>query len=90
MDKKEIRRTVDDHLPKWLHSRFLSAVNYIWQSRGDNEESIRRVEIVANSGDFTDEEMAWIMLRLIMPKVNKMIKETQEWKEFKTMKESMH
>ena len=84
---KQIKRTVDDRLPKWLHSRFLSAVNYIWQSRGDNEESIRRVEIVANSGDFTDEEMSWIMLLLIMPKVNKMIKETQEWKEFKTMKE---
>ena len=91
MDKKEIRRTVDDHLPKWLHSRFLSAVNYIWQSRGDNEESIRRVEIVANSGDFTDEEMSWIMLLLIMPKVNKMIKETNEWKEFQDQKkESVH
>ena len=25
---KEIRRTVDEHLPKWLHSRFLSAVNF--------------------------------------------------------------
>ena len=91
MDKKEIRRTVDDHLPKWLHSRFLSAVNYIWQSRGDNEESIRRVEIVANSGDFTDEEMSWIMLLLIMPKVNKMIKETREWQDFQEMKkESVH
>ena len=90
MDKIE-RRTVDDHLPKWLHSKFLSAVNYIWQSRGDNEESIRRVEIVANSGDFTDEEMSWVLLLLVMPKVNKMIKETREWQDFQEMKkESVH
>ena len=73
------RRQVDDHLPKWLHSRFLSAVNYIWQVKGNNEESIKRVDDVWQSGQFTDEEMSWIMLLLIMPKVNKMIKETREW-----------
>ena len=89
MDKIE-RRTVDDHLPKWLHSRFLSAVNYIWQVKGDNDESIRRVEAVANSGDFTDEEKSWVMLLLIMPKVNEMVKNSSEWKEFKAMKESVH
>ncbi len=59
---KEIRRTVDDALPKWLHSRFLSAVDYIWQVKGDNEESIKRVEHVMDSGHFTEEEMSWIML----------------------------
>ena len=89
MDKIE-RRTVDDHLPKWLHSRFLSAVNYIWQVKGDNDESIRRVEAVANSGVFTDEEMSWVMLLLIMPKVNEMVKNSSEWKEYKARKESVH
>ena len=89
MDKKE-RRTVDDRLPKWLHSKFLSAVDYIWQVKGDNDESIRRVEAVANSGVFTDEEMSWVMLLLIMPKVNEMVKNSSEWKEFKAMKESVH
>ena len=85
------RRQVDDHLPKWLHSRFLSAVNYIWQVKGNNEESIKRVDDVWQSGQFTDEEMSWIMLLLIMPKVNKMIKETNEWKEFQDQKkESVH
>ena len=85
------RRQVDDHLPKWLHSRFLSAVNYIWQVNGNNEESIKRVDDVWQSGQFTDEEMSWIMLLLIMPKVNKMIKETREWQDFQEMKkESVH
>ena len=85
------KRMVDDHLPKWLHSRFLSAVNYIWQVKGNNEESIKRVDDVWQSGQFTDEEMSWIMLLLIMPKVNKMIKETREWQDFQEMKkESVH
>ena len=89
--KKPERRQVDDHLPEWLHSRFLSAVHYIWQVKGDNEESIKRVEQVWESGQFTDEEMSWVMLLLIMPKLNKMIKETREWKHFEDRKkESVH
>ena len=89
--KKIYKKSVDDHLPKWLHSRFLSAVNYIWEVKGNNEESIKRVDQVWNSGHFSDEEMSWIMLILIIPKVNKMIKETTEWKEFQAnKKESVH
>ena len=88
---KQIKRTVDDRLPKWLHSRFLSAVDYVWQVKGNNEESIRRVDNLMNSGHFTDEEMSWVMLLLIIPKVNKMIKETREWQDFQEMKkESVH
>ena len=88
---KQIKRTVDDRLPKWLHSKFLSAVDYVWQAKGNNEESIRRVDNLMNSGHFTDEEMSWIMLLLIIPKVNKMIKETREWQDFQEMKkESVH
>ena len=88
---KPEKRTVDDRLPKWLHSKFLSAVDYVWQVKGNNEESIRRVDNLMNSGHFTDEEMSWIMLLLIIPKVNKMIKETREWQDFQEMKkESVH
>ncbi len=88
---KQIKRTVDDRLPKWLHSRFLSAVDYIWQVKGNNEESIKRVEQVMNSGHFTDEEMSWIMLLLILPKANEMIKKSDEWRNFQAQKkESVH
>ena len=82
------KRIVDDHLPKWLHSKFLSAVHYIWEVKGDNEESIRRVDQVWKSGQFTDEEMSWVMLLLIMPKVNEMIRETDEWKNFRDIKKA--
>ena len=89
---KEIRRTVDDALPKWLHSKFLSAVDYIWQAKDQpKEETIKRVEQVANSGQFTDEEMSWIMLLLIIPKAHHLIKNSDEWREFQAMKkESVH
>ena len=86
--KKTERRTVDDRLPPWLHSKFLSAVDYIWQVKGDNEESIKRVEHVMDSGHFTEEEMSWIMLILILPKVNKMIKNSDEWREFQANKKA--
>ena len=84
---KEIRRTVDDHLPKWLHSRFLSAIHYIWEVRGqDKEETIKRVDNVWASGQFTDEEMSWIMLLLIIPKAHHLIKNSDEWRNFQAEK----
>ena len=87
--KKEIRRTVDDHLPKWLHSRFLSAIHYIWEVRGqDKGETIKRVDNVWASGQFTDEEMSWIMLMLIIPKAHHLIKNSDEWRNFQAEKKA--
>ena len=86
---KEERRTVDDHLPKWLHSRFLSAINYIWEVRGqDKGETIKRVDNVWASGQFTDEEMSWIMLMLIIPKAHHLIKNSDEWRNFQANKKA--
>ena len=86
---KEIRRTVDDALPKWLHSRFLSAVDYIWQVKDKGkEETLKRVDQVWSSGQFTDEEMSWIMLLLIIPKAHYLIKNSDEWRNFQAMKKA--
>ena len=86
---KEIRRTVDDALPKWLHSRFLSAVDYIWQAKDKpKEETLKRVDNVWNSGQFTDEEMSWIMLLSIIPKAHHLIKNSDEWRNFQAMKKA--
>ena len=87
--KEQIRRTVDDALPKWLHSRFLSAVDYIWQVKDKGkEETLKRVDQVWSCGQFTDEEMSWIMLLLIIPKAHTMIKHSDEWREFQSMKKA--
>jgi len=92
MIKTEERKTVDNHLPKWLHSKFLSAVDYIWQAKDKpKKETLKRVDNVWSSGQFTDEEMSWIMLLLIIPKAHHLIKNSDEWRNFQAMKkESVH
>ncbi len=36
---KEIKRRVDHHLPRWLHSEILTAVDFIWQVKDDDEKT---------------------------------------------------
>ena len=83
------KRTVDDRLPKWLHSKFLSAIDYIWQGKSVSiEESLRRIKNVEESGVFTDEEFTWIMMLLTIPKLKSIIESSDDWKNFKAMKKA--
>ncbi len=85
--KKEIRRTVDDRLPKWLHSKILSAVDFVWQGKQESmEESIRRVK--ALDKHLTDEEINWVMMLLILPKIKEMIRTSDDYKDFSQMKKA--
>ena len=87
--KKEERRTVDDRLPKWLHSKILSAVDFIWQGREQSmEESVRRVKAVDDSGQLTDEQFEWVMMLLILPKIKDMVRTSDDFKDFKAMKKA--
>ena len=84
---KTERRTVDDRLPKWLHSKILSAVDFVWQGREKSmEESLRRVK--ALDKHLTDEEINWVMMLLILPKIKKMIASSDEYKNFHHMKKA--
>ena len=84
---KQIKRTVDDRLPKWLHSKFLSAVDYIWQGKSVSmEESVRRIKNVDDSGHFTNQEMSWVMMLLTLPKLQEIIESSDDWKNLKDMK----
>ena len=86
MSKTE-RRTVDDRLPKWLHSKILSAVDFIWQGRKESmEESLKRVQAVDEY--LTDEEMNWVMMLLILPKIKDMVRTSDDFKDFKAMKKA--
>ena len=67
----EIKRRVDHHLPKWLHSKILTAVDFIWQVKGDDEKTNARVSAVATK--LGGEEMCWVMMLLILPKLNKIL-----------------
>ena len=84
---KPEKRTVDDRLPQWLHSKFLSAVDFIWQGRKESmEESLKRVAAV--DATLTDEEMNWVMMLLILPKIKNMVRTSDEYKDFSQMKKA--
>ena len=84
---KPQKRTVDDRLPKWLHSKILSAVDFIWEGRQESmDESLRRVKALDEY--LTDEEINWVMMLLILPKIKKMIASSDEYKNFHHMKKA--
>ena len=83
---KEIRRTVDDHLPKWLNSKMLSAVGFIWKVKGDEEQTQARISAVANTLD--GEQMSWVLMLLTLPKLNTIIMKGEEYKDFVEMKKA--
>jgi len=82
---KDNERKVDDRLPKWLSSKILSAVDYVWKVREDdnirNEECKRRIKHLTKTYD-TD-EMCWILMLLTLPMINDIIMDSKEAQEFK-------
>ena len=76
----EINRTVDNHLPKWLHSKILTAVDFIWQVKGDDEKTMKRISSVADQ--FSGEEMCWVMMLLTLPKLQTVIMKSEDAMEF--------
>ena len=77
-------RKVDECLPKWLSSKILSAVDYVWQVRDEDntqgEESKRRIKSLAKQLDM--EEMCWVMMLLTLPKINDIVMDSNEAREF--------
>jgi len=82
------KRQVDDHLPKWLSSQMLSAVDFIWRVKGDDEETSRRISAVAKVLD--GEQMCWVMMLLTLPKLNAMIMQGDEYRKFAEMKRTIN
>ena len=77
---KEIRKTVDNHLPKWLHSRILTAVDFIWSVKGDEEKTQVRISAVADKLD--GEQMSWVLMLLTLPKLQTIIMNSDDAVEF--------
>ena len=76
-------RKVDECLPPWLNSKILSAVDYVWQVRVDDnmgEQSKRRIKSLSKQLDM--EEMCWVMMLLTLPKINDIIMDSNEAREF--------
>ncbi len=80
---KDNERKVDDRLPPWLNSKILSAVDFVWQVRVDDnmgEESKRRIKSLSKQLDM--EEMCWVMMLLTLPKINDIVMDSNEAREF--------
>ena len=76
----EIKRTVDHHLPRWLHSKILTAVDFIWQVKDDDEKTQARISAVAETLD--GEQMSWVMMLLTLPKLQTIIMNSDDAMEF--------
>ena len=86
---KDNERKVDDRLPKWLNSKILSAVDYVWQVRVDNnmeEESKKRLKSLTNTLD--EEELCWVLMLLTLPKIIKILMDSDMGREFKERKQA--
>ena len=77
---KEIRKTVDNHLPKWLHSKILTAVDFIWAVKDDDDKTQARISAVAETLD--GEQMSWVMMLLTLPKLQTIIMNSDDAMEF--------
>ena len=76
-------KKVDDCLPPWLNSKILSAVDFVWKVRVDDnmgEESKRRIKSLSKQLDM--EEMCWVMMLLTLPKINDIVMDSNEAREF--------
>ncbi len=81
-------RKVDECLPPWLNSKILSAVDYVWQVRVDDnmgEQSKRRIKSLSKQLDM--EEMCWVLMLLTLPRINDILMDSKEAQEFKAMKQ---
>ena len=76
----EIKRTVDNHLPRWLHSKILTAVDFIWAVKNDDDKTQARISAVATKLD--GEEMSWVMMLLTLPKLQTIIMNSDDAMEF--------
>ena len=80
------KKIVDHHLPKWLHSKILCAVDFIWAVKDDDEKTHDRISAVAEKLD--GEEMCWVMMLLTLPKLNKILLKSDGLKDFTEKKKA--
>ena len=81
---KDNERKVDECLPPWLNSKILSAVDFVWQVRVDDnmgEQSKRRIKSLSKQLDM--KEMCWVLMLLTLPKINDILMDSDVGREFK-------
>ena len=95
---KDNERKVDDCLPPWLNSKILSAVDFVWKVRVDDnmgEQSKRRIKSLSKQLDA--DEMCWVLMLLTLPRINDILNDIlmnsevgREFKEMKRAERTLH
>ena len=88
----------DDCLPPWLNSKILSAVDFVWKVRVDDnmgEQSKRRIKSLSKQLDA--DEMCWVLMLLTLPRINDILNDIlmnsdvgREFKEMKRAERTLH
>ena len=83
-------KKVDGNLPPWLNSKILSAVDHVWKVREDDnirsEECKRRIKHLTKTYD--TKEMSWVLMLLTIPKIIKILMDSDFGREFTAMKQA--
>ena len=95
---KDNERKVDECLPPWLNSKILSAVDFVWKVRVDDnmgEQSKRRIKSLSKQLDA--DEMCWVLMLLTLPRINDILNDIlldsdvgREFKERKRAERTLH
>ena len=85
--KKEKRRIVDDYLPKWLNSKILSAVGYIYEINKEENMalSLKRIQEVHET--IGSDKMKFVMALLCLDKVCEIVQDSKEFAKYQAKKE---
>ena len=85
----QIKRVVDDYLPKWLNSEILSAVGFIYEiNKEENLElSLKRIKEVHDT--IGTDKMKYVMALLCLDKVCEIVQDSKEFDSFRAKKKEM-
>ena len=85
--KKEKRRIVDDYLPKWLNSKILSAVGYIYEINKEENMALSLKRIQEVHEKIGTDKMKFVMALLCLDKVCEIVQDSKEFAKYQAKKE---
>ena len=82
----QIKRVVDDYLPKWLNSEILSAVGFIYEINKEENLalSLKRIQDVHEK--IGSDKMKYVMALLCLDKVCEIVQDSKEFTKYQAKK----
>ena len=83
----QIKRVVDDYLPKWLNSEILSAVGFIYEINKEENLALSLKRIQAVYEKIGSDKMKYVMALLCLDKVCEIVQDSKEFAKYQAKKE---